>query len=75
MRNDDHSIDTADVAKMNSALVDVVAYQLSLGKVIGDVRDVKRAKHDPVAEKHFLDAGGSKLDYQVVANILRHPKR
>jgi hypothetical protein len=63
------------MAKMNSALVDMVAYQLFLGKSIGDVRDIMRAKHDPVAEKHLLDAGGRKMDYQVVANILRHPKR
>ena len=73
--NDDHSLDTADMAKMNATLVDMVAYQLSLGKSIGDVRDIMRAKHDKVAEQHFLDAGGRKLDYQVVANILRHPKR
>jgi hypothetical protein len=60
---------------MNTALVDMVAYQLSLGKSVGDVRDLMRAKHDPVAERHFLDAGARKMDYQVVANILRHPKR
>ena len=73
--NDDHSLDTADMVRMNSALVDMVAYQLSLGKSIGDVRDIMRAKHDTVAEKHFLDAGGKKMDYQVVANVLKHPKR
>jgi len=73
--NDDHTLDTADMARMNTALVDMVAYQLSLGKSVGDVRDLMRAKHDKVAEKHFLDAGGRKMDYQVVANILRHPKR
>ena len=73
--NDDHSLETADMVKMNSALVDMVAYQLSLGKSVGEVRDTMRAKHDKVAEKHFLDAGGRKMDYQVVANILRHPKR
>jgi hypothetical protein len=73
--NDDHTLDTADMARMNTTLVDMVAYQLSLGKSVGDVRDLMRAKHDPVAERHFLDAGGRKMDYQVVANILRHPKR
>lgn len=60
------------MARMNSALVDMVAYQLSLGKSISEARDIMRAKDDKVAEQHFIDAGGPNLDCQVVANIARH---
>ena len=63
------------MARMNSALVDMVVYQLSLGKSISEARDIMCAKDDKVAEQHFIDAGGPKLDYQVVANIARHYKR
>jgi hypothetical protein len=36
---------------------------------------LEEAYDDTVAERLFLEIGGRKMDYQVVANMLRHRKQ
>jgi hypothetical protein len=62
----------ADGTVAKAAVVDEVLADEMVNEVDAILEE---AYDETVAEKLFLDVGGRKMDYQVVANILRRPKQ